>query len=119
MKLSETEFHFRIDNNASFGDTAEVYMHGRSPDGRRAIPARAQLEQLAPDDPRLDMHMEPFIRLKHDDLQRLMDALWHAGIRPSEGQGSAGQLAAVQAHLKDMQDITQKTLAHILTKPAA
>jgi len=38
--------------------------------------------------------------------QVLMDDLWECGIRPSEGQGSAGQLKAVQDHLTDMRKIT-------------
>ncbi len=34
--------------------------------------------------------------------QKLVDGLWACGIRPSEGTGSAGAMAAVQEHLKDM-----------------
>lgn len=34
-----------------------------------------------------------------------MDALWHCGLRPSEGTGSAGSLAATEKHLKDMRAI--------------
>ena len=48
---------------------------------------------------------EPLFKLDHEEAQTLMDALWDCGIRPSEGMGSAGQLAAVQNHLKDMQKI--------------
>jgi hypothetical protein len=39
-----------------------------------------------------------------------MDSLWSCGLRPSEGTGSAGALAATQAHLKDMQTLTFKLL---------
>ena len=49
--------------------------------------------------------VEPTMLLKHDDAQRMMDELWHCGIRPSEGTGSAGSLAATQAHLKDMRTV--------------
>ena len=48
---------------------------------------------------------EPLFRLEQEDAQSLMDTLWDVGLRPSEGMGSAGQLAAVQNHLKDMQTI--------------
>lgn len=41
--------------------------------------------------------------LAPSDAQLFMDELWNVGIRPSEGTGSAGQLSATQAHLKDMQ----------------
>lgn len=34
--------------------------------------------------------------------QVLMDDLWSAGIRPTEGGGSAGSMSAVQEHLKDL-----------------
>lgn len=32
----------------------------------------------------------------------LIDDLWTAGLRPTEGAGSAGALAATQRHLQDM-----------------
>ncbi len=31
-----------------------------------------------------------------------MDDLWAAGLRPTEGTGSAGALRAVERHLEDM-----------------
>jgi hypothetical protein len=34
-----------------------------------------------------------------------MDELWRVGLRPTEGTGSAGSLAATERHLKDMQRI--------------
>jgi hypothetical protein len=37
--------------------------------------------------------------------QQLMDDLWRCGLRPSEGTGSAGALAAVKYHLEDMRKI--------------
>lgn len=48
---------------------------------------------------------EPFVELTRDEAQKLMDRLWDCGLRPSEGTGSAGALAAVQAHLDDMRKI--------------
>lgn len=42
--------------------------------------------------------------------QKLMDDLWDCGLRPSEGAGSAGQLAATQKHLGDMRKIVEKKL---------
>lgn len=44
-------------------------------------------------------------RIDSSAAQRLMDDLWDAGVRPTEGAGSAGQLAAVQNHLGDMRRI--------------
>jgi hypothetical protein len=48
------------------------------------------------------MVVEPFISIYPGAAQLLMDDLWQAGIRPSEGTGSAGALAATQDHLKDI-----------------
>ncbi len=45
---------------------------------------------------------EPTFRLNPEAAQQLMDALWDCGIRPTEGKGSAGQMAATERHLKDM-----------------
>jgi hypothetical protein len=51
---------------------------------------------------------EPCIRLGITEAQKLMDELWNCGLRPSEGTGSAGALAATERHLKDMQRIVFK-----------
>jgi hypothetical protein len=45
---------------------------------------------------------DPFVRLEMPEAQMLMDELWKCGLRPTEGTGSAGALAATQAHLDDM-----------------
>lgn len=52
----------------------------------------------------------PAFSLSLERAQELMDSLWSCGLRPSEGTGSAGALAATQAHLKDMQTLTFKLL---------
>lgn len=52
--------------------------------------------------------------------QVLMDDLWACGIRPTEGAGSAGALAATQRHLEDtkkhLEDL--KTVNALLLKRA-
>lgn len=55
------------------------------------------------------------VSLSLDAAQKLMDALWGLGIRPS-GAGSEGQLAAVQNHLTDMRQINFRLIEHILSK---
>lgn len=50
-------------------------------------------------------YSEPAMVLTVNAAQRLMDELWRAGLRPTEGTGSAGALAATERHLKDMQRI--------------
>jgi hypothetical protein len=50
-------------------------------------------------------HRRPALSLRGTDAQQLMDQLWHCGLRPSEGTGSAGSLAATERHLADMKKI--------------
>lgn len=51
---------------------------------------------------------DPMLRLTKADGQELMDELWRIGLRPTEGSGSAGSLAATERHLKDMQRLVFK-----------
>ena len=53
----------------------------------------------------------PAFHLRPDEAQNLMDELWRAGLRPTEGSGSAGSLAATQRHLDDMRSLVFKTKA--------
>lgn len=59
---------------------------------------------------------EPLFRLRKDEMQQLMDELWRVGLRPSEGSGSAGALAATERHLEDMRTIAMQTLAALPPK---
>lgn len=52
--------------------------------------------------------IEPMVSIPLETAQQLMDELWQCGLRPSEGTGSAGAMAAVQAHLKDMRKLVFK-----------
>ena len=79
-----------------FGDSIDVrYVHEQSNGfwvGKPVV-----IERL--DD---GLYMEPTLNLKTDEAQQLMDELWRCGLRPTEGTGSAGSLAATQAHLDNM-----------------
>ena len=48
------------------------------------------------------------LQLHRNQAQALMDRLWQAGLRPAEGTGSAGALAATERHLKDMRSLVFK-----------
>ncbi len=54
------------------------------------------------------MHLAPLMSMRPDEAQQFMDELWRAGIRPTEGHGSVGQLGAVQRHLEDMRTLVFK-----------
>lgn len=47
----------------------------------------------------------PSFKLHPEQAQALMDQLWTCGLRPSEGSGSAGSLAATERHLEDMRKL--------------
>ncbi len=49
--------------------------------------------------------VEPITRLDNTQAQVLMDELWACGIRPTEGNGSAGSMAATAKHLEDMRTL--------------
>lgn len=68
----------------------------------------AQPIELKPLQPGLTA--EPTLTLSGDAAQRLMDELWNIGIRPTEGTGSAGSLAATERHLADMRRIALEAL---------
>ena len=51
------------------------------------------------------MEASPAMRIDLTEAQVLMDSLWDCGVRPTEGKGSAGCLAATERHLVDMQRI--------------
>lgn len=49
--------------------------------------------------------VDPTFDLLRDRAQALMDMLWGAGLRPTQGRQSEGALAATDAHLQDMRAI--------------
>lgn len=50
------------------------------------------------------------LTIQKETAQSLMDQLWNLGIRPTEGHGSTGQLAATEAHLADMRALVFKSV---------
>jgi hypothetical protein len=47
----------------------------------------------------------PTMILDETEAQALIDSLWDCGLRPTEGTGSAGALAAAQANLEDLRRV--------------
>ena len=60
--------------------------------------------------------MAPAFETSLEDAQRFMDELWRAGLRPTEGTGSAGSLAATEHHLADMRALVASILKCELPK---
>lgn len=75
-------------------------------DGRTAVALPIQFSLIGPSEP----IQEPTVELDFHAAQQLIDALWDCGLRPTEGTGSAGALAATERHLKDMQTIAFRLL---------
>jgi len=75
---------------------------------RRLIAKPLEFVEIGED--KIDDGFEPAFRMSKADGQNLMDELWRCGIRPSEGSGSAGSLAATERHLADMRTIAMGSL---------
>ena len=54
---------------------------------------------------RNDYNLPCTFSLERGDVQKLMDDLWNAGIRPTDAGDSAGALTATKAHLEDMRKL--------------
>ncbi|HJV89731.1 MAG TPA: hypothetical protein VJ623_05445 [Holophagaceae bacterium] len=89
---------FNLNLTPIFGQI-EAYAYTRAEDGRVHL---GRLLEMTPLDPSVGTH-EPTFHMDRSSAQELMDELWRIGMRPSEGTGSAGAMAATQAHLRDLQ----------------
>lgn len=50
------------------------------------------------------------LALSISQAQVLMDDLWNAGIRPTEGAGTAGAMRAAERHIEDLRTIAFRLL---------
>lgn len=82
-----------------FDTVVELRMIHRDENGNTSA---AQAVQMAVRDHKSGP-VAPFLRLELSETQELMDALWTAGLRPTEARGSAGAMDATQKHLADLQ----------------
>ncbi len=90
-------------NRSVFADRYEVRIGARIND---SVPwAVAQTMQFKVQENDSTYDPEPCFSMSRDDAQRFIDELWNVGIRPSEGSGSAGAMAAKEAHLQDMRKL--------------
>jgi hypothetical protein len=94
---------------SAFTDSIDCYLVERTHDGRMAQAKPVEMEII---ESNVAPHT-PTFRLEQVNAQALMDELWNCGIRPTEGTGSAGALAATQNHLKDMQGVSDRLLKMI------
>lgn len=87
-----------------WNDGIAIRLGEKKEDGGFAVAKPLVFETVKPGE-----YIDPCMHLSITDAQRLMDELWHCGLRPTEGTGSAGALAATERHLADLQRIVFKT----------
>lgn len=90
---------------ATWRNDIELLVIQRFDDGTVAVGRPITMERID-----VGAITDPTVTLKYDMAQMLIDELWRCGLRPSEGTGSAGSLAATERHLKDMQRIAMGLL---------
>ncbi len=97
-------------NRAPWWNAIELLVYEKHGD-RLSVARAVQLETVES-----GAFIEPTMRLNMTEAQELMDSLWHCGLRPSEGSGSAGAMAATEKHLADMQKIAFTALEKVMSK---
>ena len=80
--------------------------------GRKAYGRSIMLDVVEPHE-EYGIMRDPTLELRLEEAQQLMDELWRVGLRPTEGTGSAGSLAATERHLRDMQSIAFRLLDQV------
>lgn len=85
-----------------WADGVAIYMRKRTADGDSV----ASSVLMTPHE--IGTRVDPMLHLSIHEAQQLVDELWQCGLRPSEGSGSAGAMAATQKHLEDMRTLVFK-----------
>ena len=98
MRLNKTRFHCAY----NFGQQGyELFLEVLDPyDRTRRFATSINVEPVED-----NSSVDPLLVLPENQAQKLIDALWAGGLRPTEGHGSAGQLGATEKHLNDMRNI--------------
>jgi hypothetical protein len=93
-------------------DSITVHLFERTPDGKVSLLSGLQFTTI---DPAEAVYPGESINLPYETAQQLIDSLWDCGLRPSEGTGSAGALAATQKHLDDMRRLVFEDKPPVVT----
>ena len=99
------DMNFSVNLNPAYGQY-ELYVAAKHGDNFRGM----ALGPIVFTNTEPGTYTEPLMRMEPSEAQRLMDALWKAGLRPANGEGSVGQIGAMQKHLDDMRAIAAKSL---------
>jgi hypothetical protein len=93
------DFKIRL-QRGHWGSGYDVILAKPNSENHISIVSNVEIESVG-----VDRIIDPLLSLTKNNAQLLMDDLWEAGIRPTEGTGSAGALKATQDHLTDMRKI--------------
>lgn len=81
----------------------DITIGAKSIDGKMAVAAPIEMKEIAPGG------VAPAtISMPTESARELMDAMWNAGVRPSNGEGNIGQIGAMREHLEDMRRLVFK-----------
>jgi hypothetical protein len=103
-------YEVRLSQRYDFGCFYPLAVFQRDADGAIASYAQPLIMQSRPVAERHGVCDPTLLQLSRTQCQVLMDDLWAAGIRPTEGTGSAGSLAATERHLRDMRALVEHFL---------
>jgi hypothetical protein len=104
---------FRIFRNpADFGFQFHAYIDERDAGGGVYVAKPVEFERTEPG----TAAMTSLLSISDKQAQQIIDELWDAGVRPSNGEGNSGQIGAMKMHLMDMRAIVSQQLGVELWK---
>lgn len=89
-------------------NAVDVYLLKESMDGVSAYVCDMVMATVEPGS---CPHIDPAFSLQVREAQSLMDELWVAGFRSTEGTGSAGALKQAEDHIKSLKSVLDRVLA--------
>lgn len=108
--MTTLPLQFVIYPEFSAGFNYDLHAYARLPDGRVAIQEQCITFRSLTQEEASQVPRAPLLHLSKESLQSLIDQLWQLGIRPTEGHGSTGQLAATERHLEHTTRLLDSTL---------
>jgi hypothetical protein len=101
--MMKTEFHASLDWSS---DKIELYGRQTDYQGNRYVYLPGLMEKVVSQNS--VSRSDPVLSLDPDGAQKLMDALYNAGIRPSKEFGQSSQMDSMKYHLEDMRRLVFK-----------
>ena len=93
----DRKLSFHIENRL-YEDCFGLYLRAGNPDGKQAYANNIEFNEIEEG----EYVGGPLLKLQREQVQGLMDSLWTAGLRPTQGRQSEGVTAAQGNHLQDM-----------------